>query len=74
MKKTTKKTIVNEIFKIIENDENFKKLHGNYHLHKFMGLNWDYSQAKTSMALDLNRYSKLEYIIVLDEIKKVINK
>ena len=68
----TKKQIIEEIFKITENPENMKKLHGNYWFMKFLGLNWDYTQKKTSMAVNLNRFSGFEYKTLLDEIKKAI--
>lgn len=63
----TKKQIVAEVMTILENEENVKKLHGNYWLMRFLGLNWDYTSKKTSMAYDLNRFSSFEYKMLLDE-------
>ena len=69
---TTKRQIVAEVFKILENEENCKKLKDNYHYMKFLGLNWDYTQAKYSMACDYNKFTSFEYKNMLDKIKMAI--
>jgi hypothetical protein len=68
----TKRQIVAEVFKILENEENCKRLKDNYHYMKFLGLNWDYSQAKYSMACDYNKFTSFEYKNMLDKIKTAI--
>ena len=68
----TKKQIVEEVFKILENKENCRKLKGNWHYMRFLGLNWDYSQAKYSMACDFNKFTSFEYRRMLNEIKNAI--
>lgn len=71
---TTKRQIVEEIFKLTESQENQKKLKGNYYWMKFLGLNLDYTQKKYSMVVDINKFSMYEYIFALNDIKRVLEK
>lgn len=71
---TTKRQIVEEIFKLTESQENQKKLKENYYWMKFLGLNPDYTQKKYSMAVNVNKFSMYEYIFALNDIKRVLEK
>ena len=68
----TKREIVNEIFKLTENKDAVQKLRHNYHYNKFLGLDSNYNELKYSMAVDLNKFKKIEYIFLLQEIKSVL--
>lgn len=68
----TKQEIVNEIFKLTENKDVVQKLRHNYHYHKFLGLDLNCNKLKYSMAIDLNKFKKIEYIFLLQDIKKVL--
>ena len=63
---------VNEIFKLTENKDVVQKLRHNYHYHKFLGLDLNCNQLKYAMATDLNKFKKIEYIFLLQDIKKVL--
>ena len=39
---------------------------------KFLGLDLNYNQLKYSMAIDLNKFKKIEYIFLLREIKSAL--
>ena len=69
---TTKKEIVKEIFKLIENKEATQKLRHSYYYYKFLGLDLNCNQLKYSMAIDLNKFKKIEYIFLLQDIKKTL--
>ena len=69
---TTKQEIVNEIFKLTENKDVVQKLRHNYHYYKFLGLDLNCNQLKYSMAINLNKFKKIEYIFLLEEIKSVL--
>ena len=69
---TTKQEIVNEIFKLTENEDVVQKLRHNYHYYKFLGLDLNCNQLKYSMAINLNKFKKIEYIFLLEEIKSVL--
>ena len=68
----TKQEIVNEIFKLTENEDVVQKLRHNYHYYKFLGLDLNCNQLKYSMAINLNKFKKIEYIFLLEEIKSVL--
>lgn len=68
----TKLEIVKEIFAMTENSEAQKKLRNNYHYHKFLGLDLNCQQLKYAMAVNFNKFSKIEYIFLLQEIKKAL--
>ena len=68
----TKQEIVNEIFKLTENKDAVQKLRHNYHYNKFLGLDLNCNQLKYAMATDLNKFKKIEYIFLLQDIKKVL--
>ena len=69
---TTKQEIVNEIFKLTENEGAVQKLRHNYYYNKFLGLDLNCNELKYSMAIDLNKFKKIEYIFLLQEIKSVL--
>ena len=68
----TKREIVNEIFKLTESKDAIRKLRHNYYYNKFLGLDLNCNQLKYAMALDLNKFKKIEYIFLLREIKSVL--
>lgn len=68
----TKQEIVNEIFKLTENKDAVQKLRHNYHYHKFLGLDLNCNKLKYAMAVNFNKFSKIEYIFLLQEIKKAL--
>ena len=68
----TKQEIVNEIFKLTENKDVVQKLRHNYYYNKFLGLDLNCNELKYSMAIDLNKFKKIEYIFLLREIKSVL--
>ena len=68
----TKREIVNEIFKLTESKDAIRKLRHNYHYNKFLGLDLNCNELKYSMATDLNKFKKIEYIFLLQDIKKAL--
>lgn len=68
----TKLEIVNEIFKLTENKDAVQKLRHNYHYHKFLGLDLNCNKLKYSMAVDFSKFKKIEYIFLLQEVKKAL--
>ena len=44
----------------------------NYYYNKFLGLDLNCNELKYSMAIDLNKFKKIEYIFLLKEIKSVL--
>lgn len=69
---TTKLDIVNRILELTESDEVQKKLKNNYYYLKFMGLDFNMNSLKSSMAVNLNRFSKREYYNALLEIQNAL--
>ena len=68
----TKQEIVNEIFRLTESKDAIRKLRHNYHYNKFLGLDLNCNELKYSMAVNLNRFKKIEYIFLLREIKSAL--
>lgn len=68
----TKLEIVKEIFAMTENSEAREKLRNNYHYLKFLELDFGCNQLKYSMAVDLSKFKKIEYIFLLQEVKKAL--
>ena len=55
-----------------ENSEAQEKLRHNYHYHKFLGLDLNCNKLKYSMAVDFSKFKKIEYIFLLQEVKKAL--
>lgn len=68
----TKLEIVKEILAMTENSEAQEKLRNNYHYLKFLGLDFGCNQLKYSMAVDFSKFKKIEYIFLLQEVKKAL--
>lgn len=68
----TKRELTKQILELTENDEAIKKLKDNYHYLKFLGLDFKMNNLKYSMAVDFNKFQKIEYIWVLQEVKKAL--
>ena len=68
----TKREIVKEIFNLTDSQEAAQKLRHSYNYHKFLGLDFNYNHLKYAMAIDLNKFKKIEYISLLDEVKSAL--
>ena len=73
-----KQEIINEIYKIIENKENLKKLNrdfeGKYLIQRFLGLDANMENTKYCMAFNLDKFSAFQYADTLLRINKILAK
>lgn len=63
----TKRQIINEIFKLTDSREAYEKVKNTYSYLRFLGLNFKYA-----MAVDVNKFSKSDYIYTLNRIKEAL--